>query len=126
MAVTQDAFSVAQSATNTSGQREGAVVPAEVQGLNWGAFFFGWIWSACNGGGALWIIVGLFLSPIDRLYLLLKGNEIAWKNKRWDSVAAFQATQRKWAVVGLVVLVVAVLLGVLSSVLGGMAAGGGN
>lgn len=27
----------------------------------------------------------------------LKGNEMAWQNKKWDSVEHFHAVQRKWA-----------------------------
>jgi hypothetical protein len=124
MEVTQGTFSAAPSVANSSGQGDGAALPAAAQGLNWGAFFFGWIWSAFNGGGALWIIVGLLFSPIDRFYLLFKGNGLAWKNKPWASVEAFQATQRKWMLVGLVIVVLAILFGVVSSLLGGMAASG--
>ena len=106
---------------NSSGQST-AVVPAEVSGLNWGAFFLGWIWSAFNGAGILWVIIGLFLSPIDRIYLLFKGNELAWKGKHWDSPAAFKASQRKWMMAGLIILAVALVFGILSALLGGMAA----
>ena len=41
-----------------------------------------------------------------------KGNEWAWRNKKWDSVEHFKAVQRKWAIAGLIILIVWVLLGV--------------
>jgi hypothetical protein len=122
----QQAQQIGYDVTNTSGQGANTSIPAEVQGLNWGAFFLGWIWSAFNGGGALWIIVGLFFSPIDRIFLLFKGNEISWKNKQWESVEAFKATQRKWVIAGLVIIVVAVVIGVLGSVIGAAAGTAAN
>src|SRR5687768_7324421 len=87
---------------NTSGQGPGAAVPPEVQGLNWGGFFWNWIWAIFNNAGVLWIVIGLFFSPIASIYLLIKGNELAWQNKQWDSVEAFKSTQRKWALAGLI------------------------
>jgi hypothetical protein len=41
MNVTQGTFSAAQSAPNSSGQGDSAAIPAEAQGSNRGAFFFG-------------------------------------------------------------------------------------
>jgi hypothetical protein len=35
-------------ADNTSGQRERAIVPPEIRGWNWGAFFLNWIWGVVN------------------------------------------------------------------------------
>ncbi len=89
---------------NTSGQGPGAMVPAEVQGLNWGAFFWNWIWAIFNNAGVVWIIVGLLFSPVASIYLLIKGNELAWQNKQWESVEAFKSTQRKWAIAGLILI----------------------
>jgi len=122
MAVTQQAFSGSQAITNSSGQGANATVPAEIQGLNWGGLMLSWIWGI---GNSTWIALLAFVPFIGvfvPFYLLFKGNELAWKNKQWESVEAFQATQRKWAIAGLVLLVVAVALGALSSVLGGIAA----
>ena len=33
---------------NTSGQGKDAVVPAEIRGWSWGAFFLTWIWGVGN------------------------------------------------------------------------------
>jgi hypothetical protein len=96
-------------AANNSGQGQGSPVPPEVQGLNWGAFFLNWIWAIVNNAGILWVLVGLFFSPVASIFLLIKGNELAWQNKRWDSVEAFKAHQRKWAIAGLILIGVSVV-----------------
>lgn len=89
---------------NNSGQGPGAAVPPEVQGLNWGAFFWNWIWALVNNAGIVWVLIGFFFSPVASIFLLIKGNELAWQNKRWDSVEAFKSHQRKWAIAGLVLI----------------------
>lgn len=88
-------------AANSSGQGAGAAVPAEIQGWNWGGFLLSWIWGI--GNNVLIALVALIV-PFWGIYLGIKGNELAWQNKRWDSVEHFKATQRKWAIAGLVVL----------------------
>ncbi len=54
--------------------------------------------------------------------MLFKGNELAWKGKQWGSPAAFKASQRKWMMAELIILAVALVIGILSAALGGMAA----
>ena len=106
---------------NTSGQGAAATVPAEVQGLNWGAFLLSWIWGI---GNSTWIALLALIPGIGifvQFYLLFKGNELAWRAKQYDSVEAFKGTQRKWAIAGLVILVIAVVFGCLSGVIGGIA-----
>ena len=109
---------------NTSGQGPGAAVPPEVQGLNWGGFFWNWIWAIFNNAGALWIIIGLLFSPVASIYLLLKGNELAWQNKQWDSVEAFKSTQRKWAIAGLIIIGLSFALSCLIIIISAAASAG--
>lgn len=116
---------------NTSGQGENAIVPAEAQGLNWGAFFFTWIWAIVNNAGVLWIVIGFFLSflsPIPQIIFLIKGNELAWKGKQWASAEAFKATQRKWAMAGLILFAAVIVLACVGGGLGALlgAANSGN
>ena len=118
--------SMPQQMVNTSGQGTNGFVPPELSGLNWGAFFFGWIWSIFNGGGALWILIGLFFSPIDRIYLLFKGNEVAWRGKQWDSVEGFKATQRKWMMVGLIFFALGIVIACLAIIISVVANGSSN
>ena len=92
---------------NTSGQGPGAPVPPEIQGLNWGAFLLNWIWGL--GNGVMIALLSLII-PFWNIYLLIKGNELAWQNKRWDSVEHFKATQAKWTRWGVILLVATLLL----------------
>ena len=119
-------YGSAQMSGNSSGQGANAVVPPEVQGLNWGALLLNWIWAIGNGTwiGLLALVPGLNL--IMAIVLLIKGNEWAWRNKQWDSVEAFKATQRKWMIAGLVILAIGIVFGCLSGVLGGIAGSSGS
>lgn len=55
-----------------------------------------------------------------------KGSAWAWRNKRWESVDAFRATQRKWARWGLVVLVlfVAFFIGIFVAIFASLKSSG--
>lgn len=79
----------------TSGQEK-----SEINKFNWGAFFGTFIWGLCNKTYiSLWIIP-LFFTPawlFFGLYLGIKGNELAYKNKKYDSVEAFHKSQKKQA-----------------------------
>jgi hypothetical protein len=82
---------------NSSGQGSLAVIPPEIRGWNWGAFFFGWLWGIGNN---VWIALLEFIPYVGfvmSIVLGVKGNEWAWQKKRWDSIEHFQRTQRKWA-----------------------------
>ncbi len=104
---------------NTSGQGKAAVVPDEVRGWSWGAFLLNWIWGLFN---RTWIALAVLLPVIGFvvwIILGLKGNEWAWRNKRWDDVEHFKRVQRKWAIAGLVVLLLPVVaIGVAVLLLG--------
>jgi len=85
---------------NTSGHGKDSMTPYPVKGWNWGAFFLNFIWAI---GNRTWIglltlvpVVGLIMPIV----LGFKGNEWAWRNKRWKSVGHFKRTQRRWAISG--------------------------
>ncbi|HEY8598869.1 MAG TPA: hypothetical protein VIL85_10595 [Thermomicrobiales bacterium] len=117
----QAAYGGAQSYGNSSGQGSTAAVPAEVQGLNWGAFLLNWIWGIGNNTWLALLCFVPFINIIMAFALLFKGNEWAWQNKQWDSVEHFKTTQRKWAMAGLILIGISLLFGCLSIVLGGIA-----
>ena len=104
---------------NNSGTGSAAVLPPELRGLNWGAFLMSWIWAIAH---STWIGLLCFCIPFMPLVLLIKGNEYAWQNRRWDSVEQFQAVQKKWATWGIAILVAGMALGVVGGLLGGIAA----
>jgi len=91
---------------NTSGQGELATVPEEVKGWSWGAFGLTWIWGVCNG-----VLISLLcLIPVFSLawtiVLGIKGNEWAWRNKKWESIEDFKSTQRTWGIAGIVIFAI--------------------
>lgn len=94
---------------NTSGQGNlfdpTVQVPDEIKGWNWGAFLLPWLWPFTN---RVWI--GLFSwapsagwMTIVAFMLGAKGNEWAWKSRRWRSIEQFKAHQRGWAAAGILI-----------------------
>lgn len=100
--------------TNQTTQKE---IPAEIKGWNWGAFFLNWIWGLFNNTFIALLCFIPCLNVIMPFVLGFKGNEWAWKNKNWESIEAFKATQRKWALAGLAVFTL-VLLGSGAAIFG--------
>jgi hypothetical protein len=104
------------SAENNSGEGRLAVPPEGIKGWSWGAFLLNWIWSASNrtyiGLLALVPYVGFLMS----IYLGIKGRELAWQNKRWDSVEHFNSAQRRWSIWGLILVVGVAGLGILAAI----------
>jgi len=95
---------------NTSGQGGSAIVPEEVKGWSWGAFALTWIWGIFN---KVWIAFLMFIPvPIFGLVwaiiLGVKGNEWAWRNKKWDSIEQFKDTQRSWNIAGIVIFAISI------------------
>jgi len=76
-------------------------VPDEIKGWNWGAFLMPYLWPFTNkvwiGLLALVPQVGWFMG----IALGAKGNEWAWKSRRWRSIEQFKAHQRGWTIAGL-------------------------
>ena len=99
--------------TNTSGQGAAAAVPNEIRGWNWGAFFLNWIWGIGNNT----LIALLMFVPLVNFVMIFvlgaRGNEWAWRNKRWEDVAQFRRVQRNWALAGAVLWVAAALFSVV-------------
>ena len=103
--ITKDNSTIERQVLNNSGHGnilDSAVpVPHEIKGWNWGAFLMPWFWPFTN---QVWI--GLFsyvpnCQLIMALALGAKGNEWAWKSRRWHSIEQFKAHQRRWVVAGM-------------------------
>lgn len=102
---------------NTSGQGSLAVIPTEIKGWSWGGFCLNWIWSV---GNSVWIgLLSLIPYAGFIMYIILgvKGNEWAWRYKKWDSVEHFKRTQSTWAkwgiglwVAGIVFIIIMIIL----------------
>jgi hypothetical protein len=87
---------------NTSGQGANSEVPSEIQTWNWGAFFLNALWGLFNGTYISLLSLIPIVSILMAFILGFKGNEWAWRNKRWKSIEQFQRVQKRWAVVGIV------------------------
>ncbi len=102
---------------NNSGGGKAIVLPDGIRGWSWGAFLLNWIWSIFNktwiGLLALIPYVGILMA----VYLGIKGRELAWRNKRWDSFEHFNRVQRSWSKWGLIVLLVPLVLGIVAAIL---------
>ena len=103
---------------------------------NWGAFYLNGIWGLFNG--CWWILlinmgigllsfllslvlpfIGLLMLPLSlgwQIYVGVKGDEWAWKNRSWRSVQDFEQTQHQWAVASLVIFILNIVLVVIYSV----------
>jgi len=102
----------ASAPSNTSGQGKNAYVPSQIRRWNWGAVVFSTIWALANGltsdrktftqilkdegSASTKVFFYSILGP--------RGNELAWKYRRWPSVEAFLRVQRRWSVAALSVL----------------------
>lgn len=103
---------------NTSGQGSAATIPEQIRGWSWGAFIFTWLWGLFN---RTWIALATLIPVIGIVVWILcglKGNEWAWRNKRWDDVEHFKRVQRKWALAGLVMVLLVVASGAAAVLLG--------
>jgi hypothetical protein len=101
---------------NTSGQGPTATVPAEIDRWNWGAFFLNWIWGIGNNTFIALLMFVPMVNVVMAFVLGAKGSAWAWRNKRWDSVGHFKATQRRWAQWGVGLFLASIAIGVAAVV----------
>ncbi|WP_088241630.1 serine/threonine protein kinase [Calothrix rhizosoleniae] len=89
---------------NNSGcgiNNQSEIVPEEIIGWNWGAFFMPWLWLFPN---RVWWGLLSFIPHIGwamAIFMGAKGNEWAWKSRYWRSIQQFKAHQRGWAIAGI-------------------------
>ncbi|HLK55573.1 MAG TPA: hypothetical protein VKU00_03365 [Chthonomonadaceae bacterium] len=111
------------------------VLPDELKGRNWGGFLLPLFWGSANRVwiglipvlGIVYSLLSLVLGPAlpdlgnafgplslgVSFYLLLKGNELAWRSgRRWESVEQFRKVQTAWARVGLIVNLLIIALAI--------------
>ncbi|HLO88865.1 MAG TPA: serine/threonine-protein kinase [Nostocaceae cyanobacterium] len=78
-------------------------VPEEILGWNWGAFLMPWLWMWPN---YVWYGLFCFIPHIGWLMAIFmgaKGNEWAWKSRRWRSIQHFKDHQRGWTIASLLI-----------------------
>jgi hypothetical protein len=89
-----------------SGLGKKSVVPPEIKGWNWGAFFLNWIWGIGNSTYIAFLMFVPLVNIVMVFVLGAKGNEWAWRNRTWRNVEHFKQTQKKWRNAGLILLFV--------------------
>jgi len=82
---------------NNSGHGRESNLPDELRGLNWGAFFFTFVWGVPMRVPWAWLCLIPFAGDVFRFVLLIKGNEWAWQGRKWKSITHFRQVQTKWA-----------------------------
>jgi len=100
---------------NNSGGGSSIEIPPGVKGWSWGAFLWSWIWSIVNKTWIGLLALVPYVGFIVGIYLGIKGRELAWRNKRWESLEHFNRVQRKWSLWGLLVIGIA-LLGIVAAI----------
>jgi Cytochrome oxidase complex assembly protein 1 len=94
-----------------------SVVPAEIDRWNWGAFLLNWVWGIGNNTFIALLTFIPFFGLAIPFVLGARGSAWAWRNGRWDSVEHFKRVQRKWAIWGVVLWLVAIAM--FGSIFGG-------
>ena len=110
------ANSAPTSVDNNSGGGKSIIAPEGVKGWSWGAFFWNWIWAPFNRTWIGLLALVPYVGLIVAIYLGIKGRELAWKNKRWDSIEHFNRVQRAWSKWALIVFLGVILLGILAAI----------
>lgn len=98
---------------NTSGMGVNAQIPTEIKGWSWGAFFLNWIWGLFNNTFIALLTLVPCVGWVMAFVLGVKGNEWAWRNKKWESVERFKQVQRYWAWGGLALVIGWILFAML-------------
>jgi hypothetical protein len=92
-----------------------AALEAELAKWNWGAFLLAWIWGVGNNVYRAFLTWVPFYGLYEWYLLGRNGNRWAWEKGNWSSVEAFRATQRKWAMWGVIVVAFVVVVVIASS-----------
>ncbi len=101
---------------NNSGGGSGITPPPGVKGWSWGALLLNWIWAVFNKTWVGLLCFVPYIGFVVAIYLGIRGRELAWRNKRWDSLEHFNRVQRSWSVWGLVLVLGVAGIGILAAI----------
>lgn len=85
-------------------------IPQEALGWSWGAFLLTWIWGL---GNRVWISLLMFVPLVNIVMWFIlgaKGRQWAWQKGSWRDIEHFKRVQRRWAIAGVVVWSLFILL----------------
>ena len=92
------------TAQNTSGRAKGKIPPS-IKRWNWAAFLMPAVWGLFSGVPFTGLLFAAAFLPSTAqllimitasLFLGFKGNELAWRGKKWRSVEHFDSFQQQW------------------------------
>ena len=92
------------TAQNTSGKSNGKIPPS-IKRWNWAAFLMPAVWGLFSGVPfTAFLFAAVFLPSTAQLLIMIgaslflgfKGNELAWRGKKWRSVEHFNSFQQQW------------------------------
>ena len=105
------------SGENNSGGGSAITPPPGVAGWSWGAFLLNWIWAIFNQTWIGLLALVPYVGFIASIYLGIKGRELAWRNKRWNSLEHFNEVQRKWSMWGATIFFGIIGLGIAMAII---------
>jgi len=79
------------------------------RGWNWGGFLLTWIWGIGNRTYVSFLSLIPGLGLLVAIFLGIRGNEWAWKNRRFESAEQFIKVQKIWSIWGLVLAAISLL-----------------
>lgn len=112
----QAAVDDVMSGENNSGGGSSIILPPGIKGWSWGAFLLNWIWAIFNKTWIGLLAFVPYVGVIMSFYLGFKGRELAWRNKRWDSIEHFNEVQKKWSWWAVVLIVGIMGIGILAAI----------
>ena len=89
---------------NTSGRSNGKI-PPDIKRWNWAAFLMPAVWGLFSGVPFTGLLFAAAFLPSTAqllimitasLFLGFKGNELAWRGKKWQAVEHFNSFQQQW------------------------------
>lgn len=76
-----------------------------------------WIWALFNRTWVGLLALIPYVGFLVAIYLGIKGRELAWRNKRWESLQQFNRVQRRWSIAGAILTIVVFLLGFAAGIM---------
>jgi len=89
---------------------DSAAWEAELKKWNWGAFLLTWVWGIGNGVYRSFLTLIPIYGIYEWIMLGKNGNRWAYEKRPSASVESFRSTQRKWAMWGIIVDAVVLIL----------------
>ena len=118
-------FRQESSLANNSGQGPNSpVIDLVAKKFNWGAFCLNWIWGLFNKTFLPLIVLGVIFIPFVGgfisiglcIWFGIKGNTWAWQNKRWNSIEHFHSVQKNWAIAGIILFVLNIVISIFGMI----------